>query len=328
MIACSRVIATCFAVTLTTATLSAAEQHKPTLRDQAKALFGPLPQVMPGAEVDSEAQRRLGKMLYEDKRLSSENNQSCASCHNVSGKGAGVDNLPTSPGAKGQLGERNSPTTLNAGFQFAQFWDGRAADLVEQAKGPILNPVEMAMPSSAAVIDKLSAITEYVAAFRAAFPNEKAPLNYDNLARAIATFERTLITKDRFDQWQNGDDEALSKRELEGLSTFIANGCATCHMGPLLGGQMYQKMGLIHAYETNDKGRAIVTGNPSDEYYFKVPSLRNVALTPPYFHDGKIANLEDAVAKMAHHQLGKSLSKKEIASIVAFLQSLSDIARQ
>jgi cytochrome c peroxidase len=240
-----------------------------------------------------------------------------------------VDNEATSDGAEGKLGDRNSPTTLNAGFHFAQFWDGRAKDLAEQAKGPVLNPVEMAMPDEKEVIKRLEADADYPKLFKAAFPGEAKPISYDNFARAVAAFERTLITHDRFDDFLKGDDKALNAQELEGLNLFLSAGCTTCHVGPTIGGNMYQKVGIIHPYpNTNDVGRLKITGEEWDLYRFKVPSLRNVALTHPYFHDGKAADLNSAVKQMAYMQLGKELTDKEISSLNAFLNCLSDKTRK
>lgn len=314
------------AVFATAATVPA--QTAADVRAAAKAaLLAPLPDKMPGADKDTPALVTLGKKLYLDKRLSANNSQSCNSCHNVEGKGAGVDNEPTSPGAFGKRGGRNSPTSLNAGFQFAQFWDGRAADLVAQAKGPILNPIEMAMPSEAEVIKKLKATTDYPPLFEKAFGGTGDKLTYDNLARAIAAFERTLVTRDRFDDLLKGGDQALTALELKGADLFLKTGCTTCHTGPLIGGNMYMKVGLVNPYATTDLGRYEVTKDNDDKFKFKVPTLRNIALTAPYFHDGKIATLPDAVKKMAWHQLGKELKEDEVKAIVAFLGSLSDKAR-
>jgi cytochrome c peroxidase len=294
------------------------------LQLKAKQMLGALPAKMPGSENDTEALISLGKKLYFEKKLSQNNTQSCNSCHNVDGKGAGVDNLPTSPGAFGKTGDRNSPTVLNAGFHNAQFWDGRAADLKAQAKGPILNPGEMALPSEAEAIKRLSADAEYPGLFAKAFPEAKEALTYDNLAAAIAAFERTLVSSSRFDDFVNGDHKALSSEEQAGLQSFIASGCTSCHNGNLLGGNSYRKVGMVNAYETPDLGRFNVTKDPSDKFVFKVPSLRNVALTGPYFHDGKIASLDDAVKKMAYHQLGQTMKDEDATKIVKFLGSLSD----
>ena len=294
------------------------------LAKQAKAIFGTIPEKMPGGEKDTAALIELGKKLYLDKALSVNNTQSCASCHQL--ENGGDDGLPVSPGAlPGTKGGRNSPSVFNAGFHLAQFWDGRAADLKAQAKGPILNPVEMAMPDEATVIKKLAGIAEYPALFKKAFPGAKEPLTYDNLAGAIAAFERTLITRDRFDDFQNGNYGALNTQEQAGLGEFIKIGCTTCHSGAIMGGHMYQKMGLINAYENQkDQGRYEVTKNDADKMMFKVPSLRNIANTAPYFHDGSAKTLEEAVTKMAWLQLGKKLEADQVKKLTAFLRSLSN----
>ena len=292
---------------------------------RATQIFKPIPASMPGAEKDTKEMIELGKKLYFDPRLSKDNTVSCNTCHLLDkGKKAGVDNLPVSKGVGGKKGPRNAPTVWNAGFHIAQFWDGRAKDLVEQAKGPILNPLEMAMPNEKAVIDKLKKIPEYVELFKKAFPKDKEPLTYHNLARAIAAFERTLITKDRFDDYLKGDKKALTAKEKEGLALFMDKGCITCHKGSLLGGDMFQKIGLVNPYPNKkDLGRYEVTKKEEDKFVFKVPSLRNVALTAPYFHDGSVATLEEAVRQMAWLQLGKKLTDKEVESIVAFLKALT-----
>ena len=298
------------------------------LIQKANQIFKPLPDKMPGFENVTKDQIELGKLLYFDKRLSINDQQSCNSCHVLDNNGPGVDNKPVSDGAlPGKKGDRNSPTVLNAGFHIAQFWDGRAKDLVEQAKGPILNPVEMAMPSEAAVVKKISAIQEYKDLFPKAFPNEKEAITYENIAKAIAAFESTLITKDRFDDFLKGDVNALTQEEKKGLKTFMDVGCIQCHNGALLGGNSYQKMGKLNPYETKDLGRYNVTKKEEDKYVFKVPSLRNVALTAPYFHDGQAKTLEDAVKQMAWLQLNKKLTDEEVQSIVAFLKSLTDKSR-
>lgn len=298
------------------------------LRQQARALFGVIPAQMQGADQDSPELIELGRKLYFDTELSVNRTQSCNTCHRVDGGRAGVDHEKTSPGAlKGTLGDRNTPTVLNAGFHVAQFWDGRAADLAEQAKGPILNPVEMGMPTAAEVEQRIRVLPHYQQAFAKTFGAE-AEISYDNIAKAIAAFERTLVTQDRFDEWQRGDDSALTAQEQRGLQTFVNSGCVACHSGPLLGGHMYQKMGLVHAYaDTQDKGRMVVTGKLQDEYVFKVPALRNIADTAPYFHDGEVATLEEAIRQMAWLQLGRRLSDEQVADISAFLRSLSNTRR-
>ena len=299
------------------------------LMGQSKSLFGPIPAKMPGSEADTPALVELGSRLYSDKRLSTNDTQACASCHVLADNGPGVDNQRVSKGAlPGREGNRNSPTVLNAGYHVAQFWDGRARDLKEQAKGPILNPAEMAMPSEAAVIKKLKAIAEYNDLFQKAFPGGADPFTYDNLAGAIAAFERTLRTSDRFDDFQNGNADALSSAERDGLRAFIGAGCTACHTGPLLGGHMYQKMGAVRPYANKtDRGRFEVTKKPEDMFVFRVPSLRNVALTAPYFHDGGAKTLEEAVTMMGALQLGRDLKPAEVQSIATFLKALTDKSR-
>ncbi len=296
-----------------------------TLRKNALAVIQPLPQQMPGAEKDSPTLVALGKKLFFENKLSANQNQSCNSCHSVEQGRGGVDNEKTSPGAFGKRGGRNSPTVLNAGLHFAQFWDGRAESLEAQAKGPILNPIEMAMPNEPEVLKRLQGSSEYVDGFRKAFPKEKSPITYDNVANAIAAFERTLLTHDRVDDFLSGNDQALSAAELGGLQNFLTLGCTTCHHGPLLGGNSFQKIGLVNAYEdAEDVGRYSVTKDLDDKFKFKVPSLRNIALTAPYFHNGRVATLEDAVSSMAWLQLGRELSSNEKSSLVLFLRALSD----
>ncbi len=311
-------------VCLPPVTLSAREPDPDTLRKQALQFFQPLPKKMPGSERDTPAQVNLGRKLFFETALSINNSQSCNSCHRVDNGLGGVDNEKTSPGALGKRGDRNSPTVWNAGLQFAQFWDGRAPNLVEQAKGPILNPIEMGLPDPKTAIRKLKQ-KGYGALFQQAFPDEKDSLTYDNLARAIAAFERTLITRDRFDLFLKGDSQVLSENELRGLDAFMSTGCTACHTGALIGGQMFQKAGLVNAFpNTEDTGRYRETGNDTDKFLFKVPSLRNIGNTAPYFHDGSIDNLQKAVADMAWHQLGKKLDHFELENITAFLRSLDN----
>lgn len=292
------------------------------LRARAKALLGTPPPVAESpTNPVTEAKIDLGRMLYFDKRLSIDNDVSCNSCHQLDK--FGVDNEKTSKGHKGQRGDRNSPTVYNAAFHFVQFWDGRAADVEAQAKGPILNPVEMAMPSEPEVVARLEAVEGYREAFAAAFPGEEKPINYDNLARAIGAFERKLVTPSPFDAFLAGDDKALTTEQQEGLAVFLDTGCTVCHSGTVLGGQMYQKLGLVKPYPTDDPGRAKVSGNEAERGFFKVPSLRNVEKTAPYFHDGSVATLEQASRLMAEHQLGRTLPDTDVTKLVAFLASLT-----
>ena len=299
------------------------------LLKRAKRDFAPLPEKMPDSENDTSERIALGKKLFFDKRLSINDSQSCASCHRLEDGFAGVDNLPTSPGARGENGTRNSPTVLNAGWQSSQFWDGRADDLVEQAKGPILNLIEMGMPDEATVVKKIQAIQEYQSAFVTAFPSSKPAVTYQNIAEAIAAFERTLRTPSRFDDFLNGDLKALSQAEQQGLKTFIKLDCRQCHDGVLLGGETFEELGKKRPYENqSDQGVYEVSKDEDDRMVFKVASLRNVALTAPYFHDGKIATLAEAVRAMAWLQLKKKLSDQQVDDIISFLKALTDKSRE
>jgi cytochrome c peroxidase len=294
---------------------------------EASDVFAALPEKMPGSENDTEALIALGKQLYFETALSINRTQSCNSCHRLDEKLGGVDNLPTSKGAEGEFGGRNSPTTLNAGLHIAQFWDGRAPDLAEQAKGPVLNPIEMGMANEGAVLARLEE-AGYGARFEAAFPKAEQALTYDNYAEAVAAFERTLITRDRFDDFLGGKLDALTAAEADGLKQFMEIGCIDCHTGALLGGDSYEQMGQANAYANKkDLGRFDVTKGEDDKYVFKVPSLRNIALTHPYFHDGQAETLADAVKQMAWLQLDEELDEGPVASIATFLGSLTDKER-
>ena len=293
---------------------------------KAASLFGKLPDAMPGSENDTPELIALGKKLYNEKALSVNGTQNCNTCHDLTNGKAGVDNKKLSNGAiEGTIGTRNSPTVLNAGFHFVQFWDGRAKDLQEQAGGPILNPVEMGMPNEAAVVKAIKGIPEYSDMFAKAFPNEKDAITYKNITGSIAAFERTLISKSRFDFYLAGNKTILTNKEKNGLKLFTEVGCITCHSGPLFGANLYQKMGLVKPYEnTTDLGRYAITKVEADKFMFKVASLRNAALTYPYFHDGAVEKLEDAVKKMGEMNLGKELKPEEIDQITAFIGALSD----
>lgn len=293
---------------------------------KVSSLFGKLPDAMPGSENDTPELIELGKKLYNEKALSVNGTQNCNTCHDITNGKAGVDNKPLSDGAiAGTKGTRNSPTVLNAGFQFVQFWDGRAKDLQEQAGGPILNPVEMGMPNEAAVVKAIKGIAEYTDLFAKAYPNDKDPITFKNITNAIAAFERTLISRSRFDFYMAGNKKSLTNKEKNGLKLFTEVGCVTCHAGPMIGGNLYQKMGLVKPYENQkDLGRYDVTKQESDKYMFKVATLRNAALTYPYFHDGAVQSLNDAVKKMAEMNLGKELKPEEIDQLVAFIGALSD----
>ena len=299
------------------------------LISRANRFFSPLPESMPGAENDTPERIALGKKLYFEKRLSINDKQSCASCHILENGFAGVDNLPTSPGAKGENGTRNSPTVLNAGWQDSQFWDGRAEDLVEQAKGPILNPIEMAMPDEKTVENKMREIAEYQIDFEKAFAGDKPAITFQNIAEAIAAFERSLITPSRFDDFMNGNATALSQVEQRGLKVFLKIDCKSCHDGILLGGETYEPLGKENPYENQaDQGMYALTKDEDDRMFFKVAQLRNVALTAPYFHDGKVATLEEAVRKMGRLQLDEELTNQQVSDITSFLKALTDKNRE
>lgn len=263
----------------------------------------------------------LGNKLYHDESLSLNKNLSCASCHDLAR--FGQDNQPTSPGSTGERGGRSSPPSVNAFRQLAQFWDGRAADVEAQAQGPVLNPIEHGFAEERQLLDAIAANEEYVAAFASLFPDSETAITLAHFGAAVGAFERTLTTRSRFDDWLDGKADALSDAELAGLKTFVDVGCATCHMGRTVGGGMYQKLGLVEAYETADKGRGELTGNAAEDYYFKVPMLLNVAETAPYLHDGSVKTLEEAVKLMAKHQLGKELSADRLQSIITFLKALT-----
>lgn len=292
------------------------------LAEQARQLFGPLPEVA-GSKSNpvTEAKIELGRMLYYDSRLSKGNDISCNSCHPLDR--FGVDRQPVSIGHLGQRGERNAPTVYNAALQIAQFWDGRASNVEEQAKAPLLSPTEMAMGSAEEVVAVLESIPGYAPFFEAAFPAAAEAISFDHVAQAIGAFERRLMTPSRFDAFISGDAQALTAAEQEGLRTFVRIGCPGCHTGRLVGGGTFRKLGRVVALATDDPGRADATGDASESGYFKVPSLRNVHQTAPYFHDGSITTLEEAVRIMARHQLGHELSDAELAAIVAFLGTLT-----
>jgi cytochrome c peroxidase len=292
------------------------------LAARALGIFGALPLNVPNPEnLATEAKLDLGRMLYYDARLSKNHDISCNSCHLLDAYG--VDGEPTSPGHRGPRGGRNSPTVYNAALHLAQFWDGREPDVEAQAKGPVLNPVEMAAPSADHVASVLNSIPGYVDAFNAAFPEQADAVSYDNMARAIGAFERNLMTPGRLDAFMEGDLAALDATERRGLETFLGVGCNSCHMGPAVGGTLYRKLGFIYPYETADLGREDVTGAALDRHVFKVPSLRNIAKTGPYFHDGSIVDLPEVVRLMGYHQLGQQLSDSQVSDIVAFLGALT-----
>lgn len=298
------------------------------LQQSALSIFGKLPLVAESSTNPiSNEKVLLGKTLFFDNRLSKDNTESCNTCHNLTTYG--VDNLSTSPGNDGGFGSRNSPSVFNAALHIAQFWDGREPDVEAQAGGPMLNPVEMAMPSEKEVIRRLSKIENYQKLFKEAFPEDKNPISFKNIQNAIGAFERKLITPSKFDKFIAGDLNALTKTEKKGLQLFIDKGCVACHSGKALGGNIFQKFGVYDDYwkytksKKIDNGKYDVTKKETDKYVFKSASLRNVAKTYPYFHDGSVSNLDEAVKIMGKIQLNKDFTPEETTSIVAFLNSLT-----
>ena len=285
-----------------------------TVRDE------PIQPIQP-AKVENPAKVELGKKLWFEPRLSMSGIISCNTCHNLSR--GGTDNLKTSIGHGWKAGPVNSPTVLNSSLAIAQFWDGRAANLQEQAGGPIQTDVEMNMPHTLA-LDVLQSIPGYVAEFKGVFGKEQ--IDMDMVTSAIAAFEETLVTPNsRFDKWLKGDDKALDAKELAGYTLFKESGCVACHNGPAAGGTSFQRMGLVEPYQSTSpaEGRSAVTGVDADRFNFKVPTLRNVEMTYPYFHDGEAATLEQAVDIMGRLQLGRTYSDDEIGKIVAFLKTMT-----
>jgi len=299
-------------------TVSAADRNPSSW----SAFFQPLPKDANSTENPITPEKvALGRKLFLDTSLSINQKISCNSCHGLSTYG--VDNEATSPGHDGTRGTRNSPTVYNAALHFVQFWDGRAKDVEAQALGPVLNPVEMAMPAEAEVLRRLTTSAEYPGLFKRAFPGEGGAVSFSNMGKAIGAFERTLLTPSRFDDFLSGDAKALTDNELRGMITFRDVGCVACHNGVTVGGQLYQKIGLLKPYPTTDLGRYEVTKNESDKYVFKVPSLRNVTKTAPYFHNGEVKTLDEAILRMGEYQLGRSLSTEQVESIAAFLGALT-----
>lgn len=268
----------------------------------------------------------LGNKLFHERLLSGDNTLNCASCHDLAR--GGTDQAKVATGIRGQQGPINSPTVYNAMYNIAQFWDGRAKDLQEQAAGPVANPIEMGAQWDE-VVEKLKQVTEYQEAFAKLYPEQG--LSKTTVTDAIAVFEQSLVTgNSRFDQYLRGNTAILSSHEIQGYQLFKTN-CASCHLGPALGGLSYEKMGVKRDYFKQrggelteaDNGRFNVTKQEQDRHFFKVPVLRNIELTFPYFHDGSVDNLAEAVQVMGNVQLGKAFTKDEIAQMVAFLQTLT-----
>jgi cytochrome c peroxidase len=280
----------------------------------------------PADNPTTEAKVKLGQMLYHDPRLSSTGTVSCASCHNT--MLGGEDNRPVAMGVNGQTGGRSAPTVWNSAFNTVQFWDGRAASLEDQAAGPVTNPIEMGMKDWQQVVKRLQSIDGYEAYFTKAFGPKS--ISKDSATKAIAAYERTLITPNSpYDRYVKGDKNALTAQQLQGMNKFKEIGCSGCHSGPAFNGPgTYQKFpvfssGYFAAQFKKDKGRFEATKKKEDMHFWKVPTLRNIALTAPYFHNGKTKSLDDAVKLMAKLQANKDLSKQEIGDIVAFLNALT-----
>ncbi|MDD2463885.1 MAG: cytochrome-c peroxidase [Desulfobulbus sp.] len=296
-----------------------------TLLKDAQAEFQPIPDQAQAIKENATSPEKvaLGKMLYFDPRLSKSGLISCNTCHNV-GMG-GVDYQQTSTGHGWKQGPRNAPTVLNSVFNLAQFWDGRAKDLAEQAKGPVQAGVEMNnTPEN--VVTTLNSMPEYVALFKQSFPGQTDPVTFDNMAKAIEVFEATLITPDsKFDLYLKGNSQALNQEEKDGLKLFMEHGCVSCHGGVNMGGDGYYKLGVVNKPSekilAGDKGRFAVTQAKNDEFSFKSPSLRNIELTPPYFHSGVVWELQEAAAVMNDAQLGSDMTQGDLAKIVTFLKS-------
>lgn len=264
----------------------------------------------------------LGRFLFHETRLSKNREVSCATCHILTK--FGIDGKVVSTGFAGRQGTRNAPSVFNAAMHIAQFWDGRAADVEAQALVPITNPVEMAMPNEQAVVDALSVVPRYVELFHTAFPSEEHPISLKNVGEAIGAFERGLVTTSRWDKFVAGDHAALTQNEKKGLRLFMQRGCISCHTGPEVGGASFQKVGVVYPWPNQvDQGRADLTHFPADKMVFKVPSLKNIAETAPYFHDGSTTTLETAIQLMGHHELGVELPKDEINAMAAWMRSMT-----
>ena len=300
------------------------------LLKQAKQIFGPLPQAMVSEKNPITPEKvKLGKILFYDTRISVDGTVSCARCHPIALYAA--DGLKKSIGNNCKVNPRNAPTILNAAGQISAHWIGNRIDVEDQAKQAVTGPPSFGMPSNEAVEAKLKGISGYTELFKKTFPGESSPVTVDNFAKAVGAFERTLVTPASFDSFLKGDLTALKEQEKRGLRIFMDAECMTCHTGPYVGGQMYTKFGIAEPYwkytksEPIDEGRYAVTKNEADKYIFKVPILRNVAKTAPYFHDGSVEKLEEAVRIMGKVQLNRDLTKEQVEEIATFLKSLTGI---
>jgi cytochrome c peroxidase len=294
-----------------------------SLLQRAQKVFKPLPVRMDGKlPTPSPAQIDLGRRLFYEKQLSQNNTMSCNSCHDLR-YGFGADGRPVSPGAVSGRGTRNAPSVYHAALHFWQFWDGRSLDVEDQAHFPILEKVEMGMPSLEEMERRLRANSDYPKRFAEAYPGEAQPVTWRHAVQAIGAFERGLVTPAPFDRFLEGDESALDSSQLKGLDHFLRLGCAECHEGAALGGTQLRKLGRVEAFASEDHGRFQATHIPADEFIFKVPSLRNVCETAPYYHNGRVQRLEEAVGLMGRHECGQQLTPQEIAELCDFLTSLT-----
>ena len=308
--------------------LIAAAAEDDALLKQAQEIFQPLPKDMATAEFPITRERvELGRSLFFDPRLTIDANMSCSSCHQPAFYG--TDALPKAMGVKQRPHPRHVPTNLNAGTSFVIHWRGDRTSLEDQVSQALTSPITSGQPNEKAVVDRLARIPGYAPLFKAAFPDDPQPMTLRNIATAIGAYERTLVTPSPFDAYLAGDQQALPPAAKTGLEKFINTGCVACHNGVGVGGGMYQKFGVVEDYwnatgsDPVDKGRFDVTKDPNDLYVFRVASLRNVAMTPPYFHDGSVTTLPEAVKVMARVQLGVMLNDADTHDIVAFLKSLT-----
>lgn len=323
------VLATMIVVSLLSFTsLLCADSGEEDLLKQVKQIFSPLPQVILSEKNPVTPEKvKLGKVLFYETRISVDGTVSCVRCHPIGLYAA--DGLRKSIGNTCKLNPRNAPTLFNAAGQISAHWIGNRADVEDQARQSVIGPPSFGMPSNEAVELKLKGIRGYIDLFKEAFPGENNPVTVDNFAKAVGAFERTLVTPSRFDSFLKGDIAVLNRQEKRGLRTYMETGCIMCHSGPYAGGQMYEKSGIFEPYwkytksEPIDEGRYVVTKNEAEKYVFKVPILRNVGKTSPYFHDGSVDKLEDAVWIMGKIQLGKDLDKAQVEEIVVFLKSLT-----
>jgi cytochrome c peroxidase len=321
-------ILSAWGVALLWATAVLAADPDTDLIARAKSVFGQLPPAMTTPENPITPEKvKLGKALFHEPRISIDGTVSCAKCHHLGLYAA--DGLKKAIGNNCKTMPRNSPSILNAVAQISQHWIGNRMSVEDQARQSVTGPPAFGMPSNESVEKVLRGMKGYVAMFKEAFPADKDPVTMANFAWAVGAFERTLVTPAAFDDFMNGNAQALTVRQKKGLETFLDTGCMSCHFSPYLGGQMYQKFGVFEPYEkytksqTMDEGRSAVTKSPADRYVFKVPVLRNVAATPPYFHDGSIATLEEAVVIMAKVQFAKDLTKEQAGDIAVFFTSLT-----